>query len=150
MKVLIQRVKKASVTIDNNLYSSINNGILALVGIEKGDTQGEVQKLAKKIVNLRIFPDENDKMNRSIIDIRGEMLIVSQFTLCGDCKKGTRPSFDKSASPEDANKLYEDFIKEVQTYGIQTGTGQFGAMMDVELINDGPVTFMLEVKNGWF
>ncbi len=148
MKVLIQRVKKASVTIDNNLYSSINNGILALVGIEKGDTQGEVQKLAKKIVNLRIFPDENDKMNRSIIDIRGEMLIVSQFTLCGDCKKGTRPSFDKSASPEDANKLYEDFIKEVQTYGIQTGTGQFGAMMDVELINDGPVTFMLEVKNG--
>ncbi len=148
MKVLIQRVKKASVTIDNNLYSSINNGILALVGIEKGDTQGEVQKLAKKIVNLRIFPDENDKMNRSIIDIRGEMLIVSQFTLCGDCKKGTRPSFDKSASPEDANKLYEDFIKEVQTYGIRTGTGQFGAMMDVELINDGPVTFMLEVKNG--
>lgn len=148
MKVLIQRVKKASVTIDNNLYSSINKGILALVGIEKGDTQEEVQKLAKKIVNLRIFPDENDKMNRSIIDIRGEMLIVSQFTLCGDCKKGTRPSFDKSASPEDANKLYEDFIKEVQTYGIRTGTGQFGAMMDVELINDGPVTFMLEVKNG--
>ena len=148
MKVLIQRVKKASVTIDNNMYSSINKGILALVGIEKGDTPEEVQKLAKKIVNLRIFPDENDKMNRSIIDIRGEMLIVSQFTLCGDCKKGTRPSFDKSASPEDANKLYEDFIKEVQTYGIQTGTGQFGAMMDVELINDGPVTFMLEVKNG--
>ena len=150
MKVLIQRVKKASVTIDNNLYSSINKGILALVGIEKGDTQEEVQKLAKKIVNLRIFPDENDKMNRSIIDIRGEMLIVSQFTLCGDCKKGTRPSFDKSAEPQIANELYEKFIDEVSSYGIKTAHGQFAAMMDVELINDGPVTFMLEVKNGWF
>lgn len=144
MKVLIQRVKKASVTIDNNLYSAINKGILALVGIEKGDAIEQVQKLARKIVNLRIFPDENDKMNRSLIDIQGEMLIVSQFTLCGDCKKGTRPSFDKSAPPEIANRLYEDFIKEIQTYGIKTGTGQFGAMMDVELINDGPVTFMLE------
>lgn len=148
MKILIQRVKRASVTINNELFSSIKQGILALVGIEKGDTQEEVQKLAKKIVNLRIFPDENDKMNRSLLDIQGEMLIVSQFTLCGDCKKGTRPSFDKSAPPEIANKLYEDFIKEVKTYGVKTGTGQFGAMMDIELINDGPVTFMLEVKNG--
>ena len=87
-------------------------------------------------------------MNRSLLDIQGEMLIVSQFTLCGDCKKGTRPSFDKSAPPEIANKLYEDFIEEVSTYGVKTGTGQFGAMMDIELINDGPVTFMLEVKNG--
>lgn len=145
MKVLIQRVKRASVTIDNNLYSSVNKGILALVGIEKGDTIENIQKLAKKVINLRIFPDENDKMNRSLIDIQGEMLIVSQFTLCGDCKKGTRPSFDNSAPPDIANKLYEDFIKEVQSYGIKTGTGQFGAMMDVELINDGPVTFMLEV-----
>lgn len=150
MKILIQRVKRASVTINNELFSSIKQGILALVGIEKGDTQEEVQKLAKKIVNLRIFPDENDKMNRSLLDIQGEMLIVSQFTLCGDCKKGTRPSFDKSAPPEIANKLYEDFIEEVSTYGVKTGTGQFGAMMDIELINDGPVTFMLEVKNGWF
>lgn len=148
MKILIQRVKRASVTINNELFSSIKQGILALVGIEKGDSQEEVQKLAKKIVNLRIFPDENDKMNRSLLDIQGEMLIVSQFTLCGDCKKGTRPSFDKSAPPEIANKLYEDFIKEVKTYGVKTGTGQFGAMMDIELINDGPVTFMLEVKNG--
>lgn len=148
MKVLIQRVKKASVTIENELYSSIGKGILALVGIEKGDTLEQVQKLAKKIVNLRIFPDEDDKMNRSLADIQGEMLIVSQFTLCGDCKKGTRPSFDKSAPPEIANKLYEDFIKEVRSYNIKTGTGRFGAMMEVELINDGPVTFMLEVQNG--
>lgn len=144
MKVLIQRVKKASVTIDENLYSSINKGILALVGIEKGDTIEQVKKLAKKVVNLRIFADENDKMNLSLLDINGEMLIVSQFTLCGNCKKGTRPSFDKSAAPELANNLYEEFVKEVSAYGVKTGTGQFGAMMDVELINDGPVTFMLE------
>lgn len=145
MKVLIQRVKQASVTIDGELYSSIGYGILALVGIEKGDTIEQVQKSAKKITGLRIFPDENDKMNRSLIDVEGEMLIVSQFTLCGDCKKGTRPSFDKSAHPEIANELYEKFIQEVSTYGIKTQTGKFAAMMDVSLINDGPVTFMIEV-----
>lgn len=143
MKVLIQRVKEASVTIDGELYSSINNGILALVGIEKGDTEEQVQKTAKKIAGLRIFADENGKMNRSLVDIKGEMLVVSQFTLCGDCKKGTRPSFDKSAPPEIANKLYEMFVEEVKTYGIKTQTGKFGAMMDVALINDGPVTFMI-------
>ena len=146
MKVLIQRVKRASVTIDNKLYSQIDKGILALVGIEKGDTIEQVQKMAKKLSGLRIFSDENDKMNLSILDVQGEMLIVSQFTLCGDCKKGTRPSFDKSAAPDIANKLYEDFVKEIQNYGIKTGTGVFGAMVDVELVNDGPVTFMLEMN----
>ena len=144
MKVLIQRVKKSGVNIDGAEFSSINKGILALVGIEKGDTKEQVEKLAKKVVNLRIFPDENDKMNHSLLDIQGEMLIVSQFTLCGDCKKGTRPSFDKSAPPQIANELYEYFITQVQSYGIKTGTGKFGAMMEVSLINDGPVTFMLE------
>ena len=144
MKVLIQRVKEASVTIEGNLYSSIGAGILTLVGIEKGDTREIVEKLAKKTVNLRIFPDENDKMNRSLFDIQGEMLIVSQFTLCGDCKKGTRPSFDKSAPPDIANELYEYFISQVQSFGIKTGNGEFGAMMEVALINDGPVTFMLQ------
>ena len=143
MKVLIQRVKQASVSIDKNLYSSIDKGILAFVGIEKGDSIEQVQKNAKKIVNLRIFPDENGKMNRSLIDENGEMLIVSQFTLCGDCRKGTRPSFDNSAPPEIANELYEKFVTEVSGYGIKTQTGQFGAMMDVALINDGPVTFMI-------
>ena len=145
MKVLIQRVKRASVTIDGEVYSKIDKGILALVGIEKGDTEEQVQKSARKIVNLRIFPDENDKMNRSLIDVNGEMLIVSQFTLCGDCKKGTRPSFDNSAPPQIANDLYEKFISEVNSYNIKTGTGQFGASMDVELINDGPVTFMINI-----
>lgn len=145
MKVLIQRVKEASVTINNELFSSINKGILALVGIEKGDSIEQIEKAAKKIVNLRIFPDENDKMNHSLLDVNGEMLIVSQFTLCGDCKKGTRPSFDKSAPPEIANNLYENFVTEVGKLGIKTQTGKFAAMMDVSLINDGPVTFMIEV-----
>ena len=144
MRVLIQRVKRASVTIDKELYSNIDKGILALVGIEKGDTLEQVQKSAKKIANLRIFPDENDKMNLSILDVEGEMLVVSQFTLCGDCKKGTRPSFDKSAPPQIANELYENFVEEIKNYGIKTQTGKFVAMMDVELINDGPVTFMIE------
>ena len=148
MKVLIQRVKNASVTIEGELYSEIGKGILALVGIEKGDGEEQVIKSAKKIVNLRIFPDENDKMNRSLIDVQGEMLIVSQFTLCGDCKKGTRPSFDKSASPDIANMLYEKFIAETQNYGIKTAHGKFGAMMDIALINDGPVTFMIEMQEG--
>ena len=143
MKVLIQRVKRAEVNIDNKPFSSIRQGILALVGIEKGDTKEQVEKLAKKVVNLRIFPDENDKMNLSLLDIKGEMLIVSQFTLCGDCKKGTRPSFDKSAAPQIAKELYEYFITQVDSYGIKTGTGMFGAMMEVSLVNDGPVTFML-------
>ena len=145
MKILIQRVKQASVAIDNEVYSSISKGILALVGIEKNDTKEFAEKLAQKIVNLRIFPDDNDKMNRSLIDIKGEMLIVSQFTLCGDCKKGTRPSFDKSAPPDIANELYEYFIEQVKNKGIKTGTGKFGAMMEVSLVNDGPVTFMLEL-----
>lgn len=145
MKVLIQRVTKAEVNINSSLYSSINKGILALVGIEKGDTKEQAEKLARKIANLRIFPDENDKMNRSLIDIQGEMLIVSQFTLCGDCRKGTRPSFDKSAPPDIANELYEYFVTQVQSFGIKTKTGKFAAMMEVSLINDGPVTFMLEV-----
>ncbi len=143
MKLLIQRVKNASVTIDNKLYSAINQGMLVFVGIEKGDTIEIIEKYAKKAVNLRVFPDENGKMNRSLVDVNGEMLIVSQFTLCGDCRKGTRPSFDNSAPSDTANMLYEAFISEIQKYQIKTQTGKFGAMMDVELINDGPVTFMI-------
>ena len=144
MKALIQRVKKASVTIDDNLYSSIGAGLLVFLGVEKGDTEVNADKLAEKLVNLRIFEDENEKMNLSLKDVKGEMLIVSQFTLCGDCKKGTRPSFDKSAPPDIANELYEYFISKIKTSGIFVQTGQFGAMMEVELINDGPVTFMVE------
>ena len=144
MKALIQRVKSASVTIDGLLYSKIGQGLLVFLGVEKGDDKLNAEKLADKLSKLRIFEDENEKMNHSILDIEGEVLIVSQFTLCGDCKKGTRPSFDKSAPPQIANELYEYFISQVKSFNIPVQTGKFGAMMDVELINDGPVTFMVE------
>lgn len=144
MKALIQRVKSASVTIDGLLYSKIGQGLLVFLGVEKGDDKLNAEKLADKLSKLRIFEDENEKMNHSILDIEGEMLIVSQFTLCGDCKKGTRPSFDKSAPPKIANELYEYFISQVKSFNIPVQTGKFAAMMDVELINDGPVTFMVE------
>lgn len=144
MKALIQRVKSASVTIDGLLYSKIGQGLLVFLGVEKGDDKLNAEKLADKLSKFRIFEDENEKMNHSILDIEGEMLIVSQFTLCGDCKKGTRPSFDKSAPPKIANELYEYFISQVKSFNIPVQTGKFGAMMDVELINDGPVTFMVE------
>ena len=140
---LIQRVKKASVTIDNKLFSSINAGILVLYGVEKGDEKEKAEKIADKISKLRIFEDENGKMNKSIKDISGEVLVVSQFTLAGNCAKGTRPSFDRAELPEKANEMYEYFIKQLQDKGLPVKTGVFGAMMDVELINDGPVTFIL-------
>lgn len=144
MKALIQRVDRASVTIDGKLFSQIGQGLLVLLGVEKGDEKLNADKLAEKLVKLRIFEDENEKMNRSLLDVSGEMLIVSQFTLCGDCKKGTRPSFDKSAPPEIANELYEYFISKIKEYEVPVQTGKFGAMMKVELVNDGPVTFMVE------
>ena len=145
MKGLIQRVKRASVTIDGELYSKIGHGILVLLGVEKGDSEENAEKLADKISKLRIFEDENEKMNLSVQDIKGEILVVSQFTLAGDCKKGTRPSFDKAELPQRANELYEYFTELIKQKNIPTKTGVFGAMMEVELINDGPVTFMIEM-----
>ncbi len=145
MKLLIQRVKDASVTIDNQLFSSINKGILGLLGIEKGDSKEQADFLINKLKNLRIFEDENNKMNLSVSDIQGELLIVSQFTLCSDCKKGTRPSFDNAMPPKEAEALYEYFCQRLKVESnLVVKTGQFGAMMDISLINDGPVTFMLE------
>ena len=145
MKGLIQRVKSASVTIDGHLHSKINLGILVFLGIEKGDTEENAVKLADKIVKLRIFEDEFEKMNKSLTDVNGEILVVSQFTLAGDCKKGTRPRFDKAELPKRANELYEYFNNQLKQKNIKLQTGVFGAMMDVELINDGPVTFMVEM-----
>ena len=143
MKLVLQRVKRASVTIDGELYSAINQGILILIGIEKGDVDADVEKFADKVSKLRIFSDENDKMNLSVKDVGGEILVVSQFTLAGDCKKGTRPSFDKSAPPAEANRFYEAFCESLRVKDIVVKTGVFAASMDVELINDGPVTFIL-------
>lgn len=144
MKALIQRVNKASVTIENKIYSSIGFGMLIFLGVEKTDTEKNAQSMAEKLINFRIFEDEEGKMNKSLLDIRGEILVVSQFTLASDCKKGTRPSFDKAAQPEIANKLYEDFVRIISQYGLVVKTGQFQAMMDVSLVNNGPVTFMVE------
>ena len=144
MKVLIQRVKKASVTISGELYSKIGNGLLVFVGIEKGDKEETVLKLAEKTLNLRIFEDENGKMNKSVKDVGGEILSVSQFTLAGNCKKGTRPSFDNAEAPDLAKKMYELYNSKLSEQ-ISVKTGVFAAMMDVELINDGPVTFMLDL-----
>ena len=144
MKCLIQRVKRASVTIENREYSNIGHGILIFLGIEKGDTESECKYLADKVVRLRIFEDEFEKMNKSIKDISGEVLVVSQFTLCSDCKKGTRPSFDNAEKPEIAAKLYEAFVTFINDLNVNVKTGKFGANMNIELINDGPVTFMLK------
>ncbi|MDD3237417.1 MAG: D-aminoacyl-tRNA deacylase [Candidatus Gastranaerophilales bacterium] len=144
MKALIQRVKAASVSIEGELYSSVNNGLLILLGVEKEDTEKNAELLAEKLLKLRIFEDKNAKMNLSVIDTKGDILVVSQFTLCGDCKKGTRPSFDKAAPPKEANKLYEYFVSLMKRSNLKIETGKFQAMMEVSLINDGPVTFMVE------
>lgn len=144
MKALIQRVKCASVKINGEIFSDIGSGMLTFLGIEKNDTLENAEKLAQKLVNLRIFEDEFGKMNKSLLDTNGEMLIVSQFTLCGDCRKGTRPSFDKSAPPEIAEKLYNDFVTLINNKHVKVKTGKFRAMMDIQLINDGPVTFLVE------
>lgn len=144
MKALIQRVKKASVTINGELYSEINAGLLVFLGVTKEDGKENSKNLAEKILKLRIFEDENDKMNLSVQDIKGEILVVSQFTLCADCKKGTRPSFDSAAAPDKAVELYEDFVSQLKSSGATVKTGKFRAMMEVSLINDGPVTISVE------
>ncbi|WP_234567887.1 D-aminoacyl-tRNA deacylase [Rhodohalobacter sp. 614A] len=145
MRVVIQRVTKASVTINEKVSGSIENGLLLLVGIHESDTKKEVDWCCRKIPGLRIFEDEEGKMNRSVTDVNGGILVVSQFTLYGNAKKGTRPSFIEAARPEDAEPLYDYMIDVLKRdSGLQIESGEFGAMMDVELINSGPVTLILE------
>ena len=144
MRAVIQRVTEASVKVDGKITGEIGKGILIFLGVGEGDTEKDLRYIADKTIGLRIFSDENDKMNLSVQDIGGEILVVSQFTLYGDCRKGKRPSFSSSMEPVAAKRMYEEFIEYVSEQGIRTAHGIFGADMKVELLNDGPVTILLD------
>jgi len=148
MRTVLQRVSKASVTVEDKVVSSIGNGLLVLLGVEDADGKEHIHWLANKIINLRIFSDENDVMNRSVVDIDGDIIVVSQFTLHAQTKKGNRPSYIKAAKPDVAVPMYEAFVEVLeQKLGKKVGTGIFGADMKVELLNDGPVTILIDTKN---
>jgi D-aminoacyl-tRNA deacylase len=149
MRAVIQRVDRACVKINHRELSSINEGILVLLGVEKEDTEVDADYILGKTINLRIFEDKQDKMNRSLLDINGAMMIVSQFTLLGDCIKGRRPSFVKAEEPARANELYEYFIKEAKEKVKSLATGKFQEMMEIELVNNGPVTILLDSRKSF-
>lgn len=144
MRAVVQRVTSSKVIVDESTIGEINKGLLILLGVTHEDTSKDVDYLLDKIVNLRIFEDENDKMNLSLKDVNGELLVVSQFTLYGDCRKGRRPNFTNAAKPDLATSLYEEFIDKAKKEGIKVGTGKFGAHMMVDLVNDGPVTILID------
>ncbi|MBR3249554.1 MAG: D-tyrosyl-tRNA(Tyr) deacylase [Clostridia bacterium] len=144
MKLVIQRVIKAKVEVGGKTVGKINKGFMVLLGVAEGDTQEQADYLVKKLCNLRVFEDENEKMNLALKDVGGELLIISQFTLCADCSGGNRPSFTGAEKPDKANKLYEYFCEECRKSGIKVEKGIFGADMQVSLINDGPVTILME------
>ncbi|MEE8205484.1 MAG: D-aminoacyl-tRNA deacylase [Nitrospinaceae bacterium] len=144
MKIVLQRVLRSSVSVDDEVVGEIGKGLMILFGAEKGDSDEAVNALADKVLNLRIFADDQGKMNRSCLDVKGEILVVSQFTLAGDCSRGRRPGFDNAAAPEEAEWLYQNFIKKLVESKLKVQEGRFGAHMQVDLVNDGPVTFILE------
>ena len=146
MKAVIQRVSSAEVTVRGEQVGSIRHGLLVLLGVLKGDDEADVRILCEKIPRLRIFEDEQGKMNRSLIEVKGELLVVSQFTLAADLKKGLRPGFDPAADPQTAEALYQKFAADLRHAGLEVQTGIFGAMMQVTLTNNGPVTFILDTK----
>lgn len=146
MRAVVQRVKQSSVKTSGEMVGRIDQGLLVLLGVAKGDSAEDADYLANKITNLRIFEDADGKMNRSLLDIGGELLAVSQFTLLADCRKGRRPSFIAAAEPEKAIELYEKFVERVRQKGVAVQTGRFRAMMEVALINDGPVTIIVESR----
>lgn len=145
MKALLQRVHSVKLEVEGSLFSSINKGILVFLGVEKKDSYSDINYIADKIVNLRIFEDENQKMNLSLKDIEGELMVVSQFTLAGDTKKGRRPGFDNAMPPDEAEKIYCEFVNYIsKNHNMKVKTGAFGKHMNINLINDGPVTFIIE------
>jgi D-aminoacyl-tRNA deacylase len=146
MKVVVQRARNANVKVDGQVVGSIEFGLMVLVGVTHEDTEKDAEYLADKVANLRIFEDEEGKMNLSLLDVGGEVLSVSQFTLYGDCRKGRRPNFMQAAKPDIAEKLYESFNDKLREKGVRVDTGSFGAMMDVEFTNIGPVTLIIESK----
>ena len=147
MRAVVQRVTNADVKIDGRVNGKIDDGLLVLLGVGNGDTEEDMKYIADKIIKLRIFSDENDKMNLSLEDVGGSMLVISQFTLYGDCSHGRRPYFGNAMEPVSANEMYEKFVAYIKEQGIHTETGKFGADMKVSLTNDGPVTIILESKN---
>lgn len=146
MRAVVQRVTKASVSVDEKIVGEIKNGLLILLGVGDEDDEKDLDYMVEKILGLRIFEDENHKMNLSLLDVKGELLVISQFTLYGDTRKGKRPSFIKSASPDMGEKYYNDFIERTKALGVITENGIFGAHMDVSLINNGPVTILIDSK----
>lgn len=146
MRAVVQRVSSASVTVDNKITGKIGKGFLVLLGVEEEDDEKDLEYMVEKITNLRIFEDENEKMNLSLKDIHGELLVVSQFTLLGDCRRGRRPSFSTAAKPEKANEFYLKFVEKCRESGLTVETGVFQAHMEVNLCNDGPVTLLIDSK----
>ena len=146
MRAVLQRVTRASVTVDGSVVGRIDRGWLVLLGVAEGDADPDADWMAEKIVGLRAFEDDDGKMNRAVAEVHGAVLIVSQFTLLGDCRKGRRPAFDMAARPEEAERLYQQVVEKIAAAGIPTATGVFRAHMDVELVNDGPVTLMLDSR----
>ncbi len=144
MRAVVQRVKRAEVRVEGEVVGQIGAGLVALVGVGKNDTPSSGQALAEKVANLRVFDDNQGRMNRSVLEAEGEVLCVSQFTLYGDCRKGRRPSYDQAAAPESALLLFDGFVLALQGLGVRTATGRFRARMEVELVNDGPVTLLLD------
>ena len=144
MRAVVQRVRHAKVTVQNEVTGEIGEGIMLLLGAGESDTEADLQWMLDKVLNLRIFRDEADKMNLSLLDVRGELLVVSQFTLYGDCRKGRRPSFIKALEPSAAEAMVDRFVDQARARGVTVGTGRFGAMMNVELLNDGPVTLLID------
>ena len=146
MRAVVQRVKKSKVTVAGSITGEINKGLTILLGVGQEDSERDIDYLADKIINLRIFEDNNGKMNLSLLDVGGELLVVSQFTLYGDCRKGRRPGYDRAARPETAKELYEGFVEKCRSFGVKVQTGIFQAEMLVDISNDGPVTLLLDSK----